>query len=107
MQTSRDDVLQLELALLRRSLEDSAAGAERCAGCRRTPLIGERVYPLQSGVVVCELCRKRRREGLGESRLVHGPAFGHTIRIVDRRGKGEAWRDPSDDWLGADHEHAV
>ncbi len=79
----------LELALMHRSLEESIAGSERCARCHRTPLIGERVYPLPSGTVVCELCRKRRRETLSEWRLVHGPAFGHTIRIIDQRGGGQ------------------
>jgi len=93
MDTPSHQIPTLELALIRRGLEDSAAARDICVRCHRTPLIGERVYPLPSGVVVCELCRKRRRETLSESRLVHNPAFGHTIRIVDQRGGREAWPD--------------
>jgi hypothetical protein len=76
---------ELELALLRRSLDDLAAGCERCAHCRRTPLVGERVYVFQSGAIACELCKSRAREAPVSSRLVHGPEFGHTMRITDQR----------------------
>jgi hypothetical protein len=107
MPTPPKQIPRLELALMRRGLEDAAAGSERCARCQRTPLIGERVYPLPSGLVVCELCRKRRREVLSEWRLVHGPAFGHTIRVVDQRGAGKAWHANSDEWLAAEREHAA
>ena len=30
---------------------------ERCCGCHRTPLVGETVYVLRHGSVLCELCR--------------------------------------------------
>jgi hypothetical protein len=75
----------LELALLRRSVDALSAGCERCAQCRRTPLIGERVYVYDSGTVRCELCRALHREHPLASRVVHGPEFGHTMRITDRR----------------------
>lgn len=75
----------LELALLRRGLDDLAAECERCRRCHRTPLIGERVYPLESGAILCELCRDARRDPPGASRIVHGPEFGHTMRITDQR----------------------
>lgn len=78
-------MLDLELALLRRGLDERLAGSERCTTCRRTPLVGERVYVYESGTIACELCRRRRREAPQQSRLVHGPEFGHTIRITDRR----------------------
>ena len=79
------DLQELELALLRRGLDDMAAGYERCRGCRRSPLIGERVYTYASGVILCELCRERQRDVPHASRLVHGPEFGHTMRITDQR----------------------
>ncbi len=75
----------LELALLRRGLDDMAAGSERCRRCHRTPLIGERVYTHEGGTILCELCRDVQRDGPGASRIVHGPEFGHTMRITDHR----------------------
>ena len=86
MDTPAREIPKLELALLRRGLEDMAEGCERCERCRRTPLIGERVYVIDSGAVVCELCRTGGRDTPSVSRLVHGPAFGHTMRIIDQRG---------------------
>jgi hypothetical protein len=76
------DMLDLELALLRRGLDERLAGSE-C--CHRTPLVGERVYVYGSGTIACELCRDRQREDPLESRIVHGPEFGHTMRITDQR----------------------
>jgi hypothetical protein len=76
---------ELELALLRRSVNELARGSERCARCGRSPLVGERVYRLASRACVCELCRALERSEPISSEIVHGPAFGHTMRIVDRR----------------------
>ena len=75
----------LELALLRRSVDDMAAGTERCRHCHRTPLIGERVYLFDRGGMLCELCRSVRRDTPVRSVPVHGPEFGHTMRITDQR----------------------
>jgi hypothetical protein len=75
----------LELALLRRGIDHLAAGCERCHRCHRTPLMGERVYALESGALLCELCRDVRRDGPTTARIVHGPEFGHTMRISDHR----------------------
>lgn len=75
----------LELALLRRGVDERAAGRECCAGCLRTPLTGERVYLYDQSRVLCELCRSRQRQAPVGSRLVHTPAFGHSIRILDQR----------------------
>jgi len=77
------DSLDFELALLRRSL--GGFQAECCDGCQRAMLIGERVYEYESGAVRCELCRERAHADAIESHRVHGPAFGHSIRIIDRR----------------------
>ncbi len=71
--------------MLKRGVEERAADGERCGGCRRTPLIGERVYVYERGAILCELCRAMEREAPLRSRLVHTPAFGHTMRITDRR----------------------
>jgi hypothetical protein len=64
---------------------ERAAGSARCDRCRRTPLIGERVYFYENDAMLCELCRPLQRRAPVRSVLVHGPAFGHTIRITDRR----------------------
>jgi hypothetical protein len=85
MPASLRDMLDLELALLRRGLDERLAGSERCSCCHRTPLVGERVYVYASGVIACELCRGSQREAPLESRVVHGPEFGHTMRITDQR----------------------
>jgi hypothetical protein len=77
--------MQLELALLRRGVDQRAAGRERCGRCERTPLIGERVYVYRGGSILCELCRVLERETPLQSRIMHGPEFGHTMKIADRR----------------------
>jgi hypothetical protein len=83
-QTLRD-MLDLELALLRRGLDERLAGSERCTCCHRTPLVGERVYVYESGTIACELCRGSQRQPPLGARVVHGPEFGHTMRIIDQR----------------------
>jgi hypothetical protein len=85
MDTRITDERDLELALLRRGVDALAAGCERCAHCNRTPLIGERVYVYATGAVRCELCRALDAERPLASRIVHGPEFGHTMRITDHR----------------------
>jgi hypothetical protein len=79
------DTLDLELALLRKGLDERLAGSERCTCCNRSPLVGERVYVFQSGTIACELCRVRQRDSPIGTRTVHGPEFGHTMRITDQR----------------------
>jgi hypothetical protein len=86
MPTSAQDMLELELALLRRGLDQRLAGdSQQCTNCHRTPLIGERIYEYPSGAVACELCRRRERSTPQGSHVVHGPEFGHTMRITDQR----------------------
>jgi hypothetical protein len=85
MAASLREMLELELALLRRGLDERLAGSERCTCCNRTPLVGERVYVYASGVIACELCRERQPEAPLGTRVVHGPEFGHTMRITDQR----------------------
>ena len=79
------DMPDLELALLRRGVDELVAGRDRCARCHRTPLIGERMYRYSSGGELCELCRVGHGEVPQGSHVVHGPEFGHTMRITDQR----------------------
>ncbi len=75
----------LELALLRRGVDEISAGSERCGGCGRTPLFGERVYVYASGGMRCELCRSAQPEDPVGSHMIHGPECGHAVRITDQR----------------------
>lgn len=79
------EMTELELALLRRGVEERAVGRDNCWRCHRSPLIGEWLYLYPADRVLCELCRPLHREPPAGSRLVHTPAFGHTIRILDQR----------------------
>jgi hypothetical protein len=85
MRTPGHDLQELELALIRRSVGALGAGCERCARCRRTPLVGERVYEYESEQMLCELCRAMHGEPPASSRIVHGAEFGHAVRITDQR----------------------
>jgi len=42
--------------LLRTSARSLDSGRTCCAGCRRTPLIGERLHEMETGRTLCELC---------------------------------------------------
>jgi hypothetical protein len=86
-EASARGITELELALLQRGVDQRLAGIECCSRCHRTPLIGERVFVHDQGdtTLMCELCRSLDADGPCNSRLVHGPAFGHTIRIIDQR----------------------
>jgi hypothetical protein len=85
MRSTVDDRADLELALLRRGVVERAADVPRCGRCQRTPLVGERVYIYDHDSVRCELCRSDERRPALTSHVVHGPEFGHTMRIHDRR----------------------
>jgi hypothetical protein len=76
---------ELELALLRRGVHDLTEECECCGRCHRRPLIGERVYVYESGRLLCELCRALQGAPPAGSHIVHGPEFGHTMRIIDQR----------------------
>jgi hypothetical protein len=77
---------ELELAILRQGVGRRDAGQERCSGCNRTPLVGEKVYVSGQGAVFCELCRALEPDPRRQSRVVHGPEFGHTMKLTDHRG---------------------
>jgi len=76
---------ELERLLLRRSVMALAAGRDRCDGCHRTPLVGERVHVYDGDRMLCELCRRERREAPIRSEPVHGSEHGHAVRLTDRR----------------------
>jgi hypothetical protein len=85
MGTIDRELQELELALLRRGVGELVAERVRCDRCQRTPLIGERMYVYAAGAVLCELCRTRESSTPSHADVVHGPEFGHTLRIIDRR----------------------
>lgn len=64
----------LAAIMLRRSARSLDSGRKRCAGCRRTPLVGERLHEMDTGRTLCDLCvaalpEKDRRSVRSE--LVH------------------------------------
>jgi hypothetical protein len=75
---------ELELALLYRGITERRSQRRACQRCGRTPLIGERVYELEPRALVCALCWSRGVDPPVDWTLVHGPEFGHTLRILDR-----------------------
>jgi hypothetical protein len=70
-------------ALLRKSVGLLTDERPRCAHCRRTPLVGERVY-LYAQAIVCELCRPRRRGAPERSELVRSPEHKRAVRVRPR-----------------------
>jgi hypothetical protein len=46
----------LAALLMRRSIGALDSTRDRCGGCRRVPLAGERLHELDSGRQLCELC---------------------------------------------------
>lgn len=71
----------LELRLLRKGLGHLAAGREHCADCGRTPLTGERVHRYGAATLVCELCRRLRREAPESSATVPHSEHGQTVKV--------------------------
>jgi hypothetical protein len=82
MATQEHHEPELELALLRRGVDQRSNEFERCTRCHRTPLTGERIYEFPGGKLACELCRHELHAEPAASRIVHA----HTIRIIDQRG---------------------
>ena len=71
---------RFELALLRKSVGALADSRACCVHCRRTPLVGERIY-LYGERMVCELCRPRRREAPHATELVRSPEHSRAVRV--------------------------
>ncbi len=73
----------IEEMLLRKSVGALASRSHRCVHCRRTPLVGERVYlyAVAAGErLVCELCRPLRREAPTRSQIVHSAEHDRCVR---------------------------
>lgn len=84
-QLTDGDMAALRAALVRRSLDAFDETRDRCARCRRTLLVGEQAFVCSPQRIVCGLCIGFEADPPRESRLVHGPEFGHTIRVLDQR----------------------
>ncbi len=80
----RDDALDLERELLRRSVDALQGGGPRCSDCDRTPLVGEHVHVYARGVRVCELCRPLRGDEPERTELVRHGATSRAVRLVAR-----------------------
>jgi hypothetical protein len=69
----REEMPDLAAMLMRKSLRAIEHAGERCGGCRRTPLAGERLHQLDSGRLVCELCfaalPEKRRHSVRSERV--------------------------------------
>lgn len=80
----RSSAFAIEAALLRASVGALTDDRSRCRHCRRTPLVGERVYLYagrQHAEVVCELCRPLRATQPEASRLVRSPEQAATVTL--------------------------
>ena len=75
----------LERRLLQNGVGALVAGRATCRDCGRTPLVGELIHHYASGRMLCELCRRGRREDPVSSEPVRGSEFGHAVRIRDTR----------------------
>jgi len=77
----------IESLLVRRSIGELEARRHTCAHCRRTPLVGERIYLYDGGSrashprLVCELCRPLRREEPARSERIMPAEHAGTIRL--------------------------
>ncbi len=71
----------LERELLRKGVGALEAGRQGCSDCGRTPLVGERVHVYPRHVVLCALCRPRRRAAPERTLTVHHSERGHTVRL--------------------------
>lgn len=56
LEGEEDRMPDLANMLLRRSVGSVESASPRCAGCRRTPLVGEQLHELDSGRRLCQLC---------------------------------------------------
>jgi hypothetical protein len=80
MVTMRHKLPPLELRLLRRSVQHLSEGRERCADCRRSPLVGERVHRYADGAIVCALCRQSHGGEPEGSELVSHSELGRAVK---------------------------
>lgn len=84
MGAMRRPLLALEARLLRKGVQRLVESRAECAGCGRTPLVGERVHDYGDGTMVCSLCRPARRGEPERSRLVLHSELGHAVKPLSR-----------------------
>ena len=60
-------------------MDAMAEGRRTCEHCHRTPLVGETVF-VSGEQLVCELCRRGRRDGAGHEEVVHSAERDHTVK---------------------------
>jgi len=70
----------LELRLLRKGVGALTARRDCCADCGRTPLAGERLHRY-GAALVCELCRRSRRDAPDSSETVRHAEHGQTVKL--------------------------
>ena len=74
--------IDLERALLRKSVGTLAADRVACVDCRRTPLVGERVHRTAAGAAICELCAPGHSSEPMTIERVHHAERGITVRRI-------------------------
>lgn len=72
------------MRLLRRAVARLAAGRDRCADCRRTPLEGELLHVYADGTTVCTLCREKHAGPPERSEVVRHSELGHAVKPAVR-----------------------
>jgi ribosomal protein L37AE/L43A len=72
----------LERLLLRKGVGLLTAERDQCADCGRTPLFGEHVHRYDRGILVCDLCRPRRRQAPETEEVVHHCEHDRTVQRV-------------------------
>lgn len=81
--TLEDSELDLELAMLRQSVERVNVERRRCHDCGRVPLVGEYVFEHRDGWT-CELCHGVRGEHAREREQVRHAGGELTVRALRR-----------------------
>lgn len=80
-----EDIQALERSLLRRGVVALEADRSSCAGCGRTPLVGECVYVYRRRTreqTLCELCRLERSEPPLATAVVRHCEHGLAVRLT-------------------------
>ena len=80
----RSPLADLNLRLLRKSVDRLAAERDTCSVCRRTPLVGERVAHYANGTLACALCVDVKRGEIERVELVHHSEWGHAVKPLAR-----------------------
>jgi hypothetical protein len=74
----------LSRRLLHKGMARITEERDNCSVCRRTPLVGERVYHYTDATLCCSLCVAASSEQPERSTLVHHSEWGHAVKPVAR-----------------------